>query len=82
MLQGEKLDVVHSYNYLGVIIDDGLSFEGFLKEKCNKINTRIYQLGKLRKYITSDIACLIYKQTILPLADYADLVVDSGPPAK
>ena len=36
----------------------------------------------MRKYITSDIACLIYKQTILPLSDYADLVVVLGPPDK
>ena len=32
--------------------------------------------------MTSDIACLIYKQTILPIAEYADLVVDSSPTQK
>ena len=46
------------------------------------INARIYQLGKLRKYVTSDIACLIYKQTILHIAEYADLVVESSPTEK
>ena len=71
--------MVHSYIYLGVLIDDGLTFKGVPK---GKINARIYQLGKMRKYITSDIACLIYKQTILPLSDYADLVVGLGPPDK
>ena len=30
-LNGASLDVVHSYNYLGVIIDDHLTFSGFLK---------------------------------------------------
>ena len=39
-------------------------------------------MGRLRKYITSDIACTIYKQTILPLVEYADLLVESGPPDK
>ena len=81
-LNGEHLDVVDSYNYLGVIIDNGLTFEKFLTAKGNKVNSRIYQLGKLRKCITSDIACTIYKQTILHLAEYADLVVESGPPDK
>ena len=78
-LNGELLDTVNNYNYLGVIIDDKLTFESFLKAKCNKVNVRIYQLGKLRKFITSKIASTIYKQTILPLIEYADLIIDSGP---
>ena len=32
----------------------------------------------MRKYITHDIACTIYKQTILPLFDYANFLVESG----
>ena len=40
-LNGERLDIVTGYNYLGVSIDDGLSFEGFLKEKGNKVNARL-----------------------------------------
>ena len=79
MLNGERLDTVRTYNYLGVITDDCLTFENFLKEKGNKMNALIYQLGKLRKYVKSDIASLIYKQTILPITEYADLIVDAGP---
>ena len=78
-LNGIELDLVHCYNYLGVIIDDTLTFASFLREKCNKINMRIYQFGRMRKYISSDIASLIYKQTILPICEYADLMVNSGP---
>ena len=73
------LDNVTSYNYLGVIIDNMLTFNDFLKEKCDKINIRLYQLIKMRKYITSKIACTIYKQVIVPLLDYADFLIDSGP---
>ena len=79
LLNGTELDIVHCYNYLGVIIDDTLSFTSFLKEKCNKVNARIYQLGRMRKYISNDIASLIYKQTILPICEYADLMVESSP---
>ena len=42
MLNGEVLDTVHIYNYLGVKLDDKLSFDSFLKEKCNKVNMRIH----------------------------------------
>ena len=73
------LDEVTNYNYLGVHIDAKLRFNIFLKEKCNKINLRLRQLGNLRKYITCDVANVIYKQTIIPLFDYADFLIESGP---
>ena len=59
-LNGEKLDTVCKYNYLGVVIDNDLTFSTFLiNEKCNKISTRKYQRSRLRKFITGNIACLI-----------------------
>ena len=76
---GNKLlDEVEIYTYLGVRLDIRLKFDGFLKEKCNKINIRLYQLGKMRKYLTNNIANLIYKQTIVPLFDYADFLIEGG----
>ena len=33
VLNGSQLDIVKSYNYLGVVIDDGLTFDTFLSEK-------------------------------------------------
>ena len=41
------LDNVTNYNYLGVIIDNLLIFNDFLKQKCDKINIRLYQLIKM-----------------------------------
>ena len=58
-----------------------LKFDLFLKNKCKCINQCIYQLGKMRKYVNNSIsiACTNYKQTIVPLFDYADFLTDSGP---
>ena len=49
-----------------------------LREKYNKANFRIYQLSKIRKYINSRIAEVIYKHMILPLCDYADFTIGSS----
>ena len=38
---------------------------------------QLYQLNRLRPYINNDIACRIYKQTILPLIDYDDFMIES-----
>ena len=79
VLGDASLEQVPSYNYLGVLLDDKLTFNVFMKEKCRKINMRVYQLGKMRKYMDSGIANTVYKQTIIPLFDYADFLVDGGP---
>ena len=77
---GHDLENVRMYNYLGVIVDDKLSFVDFVDQKHNKVNARLYQLKRLRPYITNDVACTIYKQTILPLMDYADFMIESTCP--
>ena len=49
--------------------------------KVQRFNKRMYQLGKMRKYIyiTNRIANMIYKQAIVLLIDYLDFLIDSGP---
>ena len=73
------LDNVTLYCYLGVVIDNNLTFREFLKGKCDKINLCLYQLIKMRKYVTLAIARTIYTQVIIPLMDYADFLIDCGP---
>ena len=77
-IDGESISNVSFYNYLGVIVDNKLQFDNFLDSKYNKVNQRVYQLGKLRKIVSSDIAITIYKQMILPLLDYADFIIECG----
>ena len=40
------------------------------------------RLGKMWTFLKPHISALIYKQTILPVIEYADLMVESGPTAK
>ena len=74
-----SLENVTQYNYLGVLVDDSLNFQLFVDEKYKKVNFKVYQLKRIRQYISAEIACKIYKQTILPLLDYADFMIESGP---
>ena len=68
-LNGKNIENVHSYNYLGVIIDDKFLFDEFIDAKYNMINLRIYQMGQMCKYIDSSIALTIYKQVVLTQLD-------------
>ena len=74
----EDLENTCRYNYLGVIIDDKLSFNDFVENKDNKTHILVCQLGKLCNYISTSIASLMYKETIiLPLLDYSNFMVES-----
>ena len=76
---GQALERVNSYNYLGVSIDESLLFDKFLREKYGNLHARVHQLGQIRKYIGANTASVIYKQMILSLSDYADVMIKSGP---
>ena len=76
-IEGEQLEQVKDYRYLGVTIDEKFTFKkhmsGLHKTTSHKVNT----LGHIKKYLTEDESILIYKQMILPYNDYASFVLDS-----
>ena len=53
-----------------LVFDSEMTLEPFFKMIIKKVNNRVYNLRKIRKYITFDIAVQIYKQTILPYFHY------------
>ena len=76
---GDKcLDNVSSYHYLGIDLDNGLTYDKMLDDMHNKANRKLYMLKRIRPYITNTIANLVYKTHVLPMLDYADFIVDSG----
>ena len=48
-----------------------------LKNIKNRVNNKIFALRKLRKYLSCGAAILVYKQTILPIFDYAGFLLMS-----
>ena len=79
MVDGNNLGNVKSYKYLGVSLDHPLSLEEAVNDAYLKANRKIFTLKKIRPYITSSVAGLIYKQFVLPLLDYADFLFESAP---
>ena len=75
---GQSLGNVASYKYLGVDITSDLNMDEYVSNVYKKASIKIYMLSKIRRYITTHAATLIYKQTILPYLDYASFVMDSA----
>ena len=68
---------VHSYCYLGCLINDELTVENEYKSVFRKAEQKVYMLGKLRYFVDKKTALLIYKQAVLPYFDYAGFLLVS-----
>ena len=76
-LNGQSLEYVNVYNYLGITLDQKMTLLPLLSKLKNVITHKIYSMVKIRDFITTKCALTIYKQTILPLFDYSGFITIS-----
>ena len=70
------MERVEQYKYLGLTIDSQLTFQTHRDNLINNVNYKISFFKKIRKFVTTEAALIIYKGTILPILEYADFVFD------
>ena len=75
---GKPLELVTSYNYLGVKIDPSLNYELHAKAIIQRVSDKIALLRRIRRFINSSAALNIYKNMILPILEYGDLLLVSA----
>ena len=73
----QHIQYVNQYNYLGLLSDNELTLIPLLKHVKKIVNNKLFALRKLRKYLTNQAAFLVYKQTIMPIFDYAGFMLIS-----
>ena len=74
---GRTIQFVNNFNYLGVIIDKQLTFTPYYNLVKRRMENKIFIMFKIRRYINSNTATLIYKQAVLPLVEYAGFILAS-----
>ena len=72
------ISTVHSYEYLGMLLDNRLAMNDHIDNMWKKANIKVGILAKIRRFISQKTAINIYKCMIRPHLDYIDFVVDSG----
>ena len=77
MLDNKTLERVREFNYLGVTIDDKLSFDTQRRIKKRNVNFKVHQMAKIRKYLDVPGSVKLFKSKILPIFDYADITWDN-----
>ena len=78
LAEGRRIQFVNTFNYLGVILDDQLTFTPYYNMVKRRMENKIFVLSKIRKYVDNKTALLIYKQAVLPLVEYAGFVLVSN----
>ena len=73
---GVKLEQVSTFKCLGVMVDSRLSFAENTEYIYSKVIKQTGVLGRLRYFLSQDMALYLYKQLILPLVDYGDIFYD------
>ena len=74
-IAGRDIGFVKNHLYLGVMIDSTMSLSYLTKDIKKRISNRIFNLRKLRRFLTFNAALAVYKQTILPVIDYAGFLL-------
>ena len=59
-INGTKVQQVPTYSYLGVALDEHLTFEAHSKQVINRVASKIYQLKKVRQFLNDKAVLLIY----------------------
>ena len=73
-IDGKELTRVAEYKYLGVILDESLSWNAHVNYLISKVSKRLGILGRTRGSISMHTADIIYRSFILPVLDYCDTV--------
>ena len=66
-----------TYTYLGIKLDEQINFTSHGNTIITKVSNKIYHLRKIRPFLNKKAATLIYKNMILPILEYGDVLVDS-----
>ncbi len=74
-VNGQKLERVNQYKYLGVFLDRCLDWNHHLGETASKTSQRLDVLRRVRRHLTLDTAKMLHNSLVLPLFDYCDMVI-------
>lgn len=75
MIGGQNIERVNQMKYLGVVIDDQLTFKPYCEYLEKKIAKKISFLRRIRNKLDTQTALLMYKSTIGPHYDYCSSIL-------
>ena len=75
--EGKPIEKVTQYTYLGVKLDQRLKYDLHARALIQKVSDKLTYLRRIRKFINATAALHIYKNMILPILEYGDILLIS-----
>ena len=73
-MNGQEVGRVSTMKYLGLFIDENLSFELHVKSVCTSICQKLGAIRKSRRWFDTTTSLILYESWILPVIDYCDVI--------
>ena len=70
LMNGNTLEEVSSYRYLGTEIDNRLNGEMQYNKLMQTLGFKLATFSKIRRFLNTRAALTVYRSTVLPLIDY------------
>ena len=70
---GIELERVLTYSYLGMTLDPSLNFDKHVNKLVARATNKVKQLKKMRNFLTTEAAMLVYKNMMMPILEYGDV---------
>ena len=79
MIGGMKIERVHDFNFLGLTIDENMSWKAHIHKISNKVSRSLGIINSLKNTIPRPILLTLYNALILPHLQYSILCWGSNP---
>ncbi len=76
-LNNEVVSTVTDFKYLGLYLDESLTFDKHVSYLKGEIHAKMRTLGRVHQYIGKHTALQLYKTLIIPDLDYGDQIYDA-----
>ena len=78
-INGISIEYVKQFNFLGIVLDEHMTWSPHINKVACKISRTIYTLTRLKKFLPLSILKMLYNSLILPHLSYGILTWGSKP---
>ena len=71
------LQTVSMYKYLGIELDNRLTFNQHVERTIRNVTAKLKQFKRMRSFLNSRAALMVYKNMLLPILEYGDIFLSA-----